>query len=94
MIEAGDSRKLPNQSEKSYFNVKVNESQVINNDATNRTHSYHKKSRITPLPHDMTNSTMIHSMSQRSINAVTTNQSVNWGTKVHRTREDISFLKE
>jgi hypothetical protein len=37
---------------------------------------------------------MLHSISQRSINATTTNQSVNWGTKVNRTREDISFLKE
>lgn len=73
MIEAGDTRKLQNPSEKSYFNIKVNESQATLNDATNRTHSYHKKSRVTPLPHDMTNSTMIHSMSQRSINGMTTN---------------------
>lgn len=92
MIDAGDPRKQ-NPSEKSYFNNKINESQVTNNDTTNRTHSYHKN-RITPLPNDMTNSTMIHSISQRSINGMTTSQSVNWGTKVNRTREDISFLKE
>lgn len=61
MIDAGDPRKQ-NPSEKSYFNNKINESQATNNDTTNRNHSYHNN-KIAPLPNDMTNSTMIHSIS-------------------------------
>jgi hypothetical protein len=37
---------------------------------------------------------MIHSISQKTLNPMNITHSVNWGTKVNRTREDISFLKE